>query len=209
MLVRFFLSCTKNNNKVNVITPLDNVTTTSDVECLKLKQPPFSGTVYIDPGIITSKDTSNFIALSYAGKEIREVFDRRVNSWIDLEVILFTAEYNDGLNIEILVNPEFGSKNNAEAYALKYGNVIGRLTTELRMDVWSAVIHRGNELFGGGYNELLIHTDWGQSIEEQGYLDEAIFHEATHISVEEPIATSKDWLLAQELDCGFISDYAQ
>ena len=60
---------------------------------------------------------------------------------MNLEPFLFPAEYDDGLSIEIQVNPEFGSPENAQIYALKYAEVIGRLTTELRKDVQSSWIH--------------------------------------------------------------------
>ena len=87
------------------------------------------------------------------------MYDRRVSDWINLEPYLFPATYDDNLTIEIQVNPEFGSPKKAEVVAQKYAVVIGRLTTELRKDVETVWIHRGLEAFGGGNNNLLIHTD--------------------------------------------------
>ena len=102
-------------------------------ECDKIYNPPFEGTIFIDPDIITEDDPTTFVSLSYAGTGIREMYDRRLG-WVTLEPYLFPAEYDDGLSIEIQVNPEFGSWENAQFYALKYAEVIGRLTTELRKD---------------------------------------------------------------------------
>ncbi|WP_143560568.1 hypothetical protein [Sporosarcina sp. P13] len=39
--------------------------------------PPYHGTVYVDPTIITANDPSSFTKLSYAGRETRTMYDRR------------------------------------------------------------------------------------------------------------------------------------
>ena len=192
----FLFSCSK--DKIN-----------QPEECDENFNPPFGGTIFIDPDIITENDPTTFISLSYAGTGSRQMYDRR-SGWVTLEPFLFPAEYDDGLTIEIQVNPEFGSRENAETYALKYAVVIGRLTTELRKDVETSWIHRGNEPFGGGNNNLLIHTDWSETYyEDQGILEETFVHEASHTSLDSYHAESSSWLDAQLADCEFISDYAR
>ena len=171
--------------------------------------PPFGGTIFIDPDIITPEDPTTFVGLSYAGTGIRQMYDRR-SGWINSEPFLFPAEYDDGLSIEIQVNPEFGTWQNAQVYALKYAEVIGRLTTQLRKDVETSWIHRGDEPFGGGNNNLLIHTDWSEkNYENQGILEETLVHEASHTSLDSYHAESEGWLQAQDRDCEFISVYAR
>ena len=177
-------------------------------ECENDIHPPFSGTIFLDPDIITDQDPTTFLSLSYSGVSSRLMYDRR-SGWVNLEAFLFPADYDDGLSIEIQVNPEFGTWENAQIYALKYAEVIGRLTTELRKDVNTSWIHRGEEPFGGGNNNLLIHTDWSEKYyEEQGILEETLVHEASHTSLDSYHAESNKWIEAQNLDCGFISDYA-
>jgi hypothetical protein len=44
--------------------------------------PPFSGTIFIDPDIITAADATTFISAPYAGQGMRQMYDRRVNSFI-------------------------------------------------------------------------------------------------------------------------------
>jgi len=179
-------------------------------DCTAHGPPPFHGTIFINPDIITSSDPSTFIDLYYNGKGLRTMYDRRVNDWIDLEPYLFPATYDDNLTIEIQVNPEFGSPEKAELVAQKYAVVIGRLTTELRKDVETVWIHRGLEAFGGGNNNLLIHTDWSEKhYENQGILEETFVHEAAHTSLDSYHAKDPDWLNAQSTDCTFISDYAK
>jgi hypothetical protein len=97
--------------------------------------PPFSGTIFIDPDIITSSDPTTFQSVSDAGQGFRTMFDRRVNDWIDVNAYLFNASFDDGLTAEIQVNPEFGNSDAALLEAQKYGWVIGQLPTVLRTDV--------------------------------------------------------------------------
>ena len=195
-LVFIILSCTKD-------------ITDESPTCDNIYNPPFGGTIFIDPDIITEEDPTTFVSLSYAGTGSRLMYDRR-SGWITSEPFLFPAEYDDGLSIEIQVNPEFGSWENAQIYALKYAEVIGRLTTQLRKDVQTSWIHKGDEPFGGGNNNLLIHTDWSEkNYEDQGILEETLVHEAAHTSLDSYHAESGGWLDAQIADCEFISEYAR
>lgn len=177
--------------------------------CNENYNPPFSGTIYVDSDIITEEDHSTFISLSYTGRADRLMYDRRYG-WVTLKPFLFPAKFDDSLSIEIQVNPEFETVENAQNYALKYAKAIGRLTTQLRKDVKTTWIHRGNEPFGGGNNNLLIHTDWSETYYEgQGILEETLVHEAAHTSLDSYHANSSGWLAAQTKDCEFISTYAQ
>ena len=47
-------------------------------ECDKIYNPPFEGTIFIDPDIIKEDDPTTFVSLSYAGTGIREMYDRRL-----------------------------------------------------------------------------------------------------------------------------------
>ena len=176
---------------------------------LATADPPFSGTIFIDPDIITSSDPSTFDDAVYAGQDWRAMFDRRVNDWVNVYAFLFDASYDDGLNCEIQVNPEFGSSDAAMVEALFYGTEIGRLPTVLRTDVETVWIHQGTELFGGGNNNILIHTGQTELYIADGILEETLVHESTHTSLDEYHATSSDWISAQEADGEFISTYAQ
>ena len=188
--------------------PLDD---TKIIECIEYGTPPFGGTIFIDPDIITPNDPTAFVSLSYVGKDTRNMYDRRNGGgWVSLTPYLFSASYDDNLEIEVQVNPEFGTVEDAQKQAEKFAPVIGRLTTELRKDVKTVWLHKGLEPFGGGNNNLLIHTDWSaQHYERQGILEETFVHEASHTSLDAYHARNTDWLSAQEADCNFISDYAK
>ena len=172
-------------------------------------EPPFSGTIFIDPDIITAADPTTFLGAPYAGQGVRTMFDRRVNNWITVNAFLFNASFSDGLAAEIQVNPEFGSSAAASTQAQKFGAVIGRLPTSLRADVQTVWIHQGTEPFGGGNNNLLIHTGQSAAYEADGILEETFVHEASHTSLDATHKSAAGWLAAQAADGEYISTYAR
>jgi len=172
-------------------------------------EPPFHGTIFLDPDIIGPKDPTTFEKLEDAGRGMRRMFDRRVNGWIQENTYLFNASYDDGLSIEIQVNPEHESVDLARKEAERYAPVIGQLPTALRKDVQTAWIHKGVQPFGGGNNNLLIHTGQAARYEKDGILEETLVHEASHTSLDATHARSAEWLAAQKKDTTFISTYAR
>jgi hypothetical protein len=178
------------------------------VVSLKLQAQPYHGTIFIDPGIITSSDPSTLVSTTYTGQGMRTVYDRRILGWTSINAYLFDIVWDDGLTCEAQINPEFGSVGAATLEAEKYALVIGRLPTCLREDVNALWIHLGVEPFGGGNNSILIHTGQSASYESQGILEETLVHEASHTSLDAGHAASPGWTAAQAADPNFISTYA-
>ena len=172
-------------------------------------EPPFSGTIFLDPDIITDTDPTTFTHLVDSGQAVRRMFDRRVNGWVSVNAFLFNANYSDGLVSEIQVNPEFGNRAGALEQASRFAPVIGRLPTCLRADVQTVWIHKGIQPFGGGNHNLLIHTGQADVYEASGILEETLVHEATHTSLDAAHAAAKGWVAAQKVDDAFISTYAR
>lgn len=177
--------------------------------CHEIQAQPFSGTIFIDPDIITPSDPTTFTGMQYAGRGDRVMFDRRVDAFVTLNAYLFNVSFSDGLSTEFEVNPEFGSVDAAANQASTYATVIGRLPTVLRTDVETVWIHQGVQPFGGGNHNLLIHTGQGAFYGAQGILEETLVHEAAHTSLDAAHASSPGWLAAQLADPNFISDYAR
>ena len=172
--------------------------------------PPFSGTVFLDEDIIPSDSPTRFVSASYAGQAQRTMFDRRLNAFASFNAYLFQASYSDGLQIEFQVNPEFGSVQAAQDVVAFYAPVIGRLPRALRVQVQTSWIHQGDEAFGGGNDNLLIHTgSLAQLYIDLGVLEETLAHEAVHTSLDGAHAAAPGWLAAQASDAEFISEYAR
>jgi len=172
-------------------------------------EPPFSGTIFIDPDIITSADPTTYVKVIYRGKAVRSVFDRRMDQFSKVKVHIFTARYSDSHDIEVQVNPEFGGRIKAKAPAVKFAKVLGRLPKVLRDGIDSLTIHDGLELFGGGSHNVLVHTLQSKEYERDGILEETLVHEASHAALDDKHASSAGWLKAQKADPEFISTYAR
>jgi len=173
-------------------------------------EPPYDGTIFIDPDIITDAVPTTYVGLSYAGQGTRTMYDRRIAAFGQYNAYLFNATYADGLTIEFQVNPEYGSQANAQVPVAFYAPVIGRLPRVLRKNVQTSWIHKGDEVFGGGNNNLLIHTgSLAQGYIDTGILEETLAHEASHTSLDPTIAAAPGWLAAQAADPEFISTYAR
>src|SRR6056297_1726471 len=93
---------------------------------------PYSGTIFIDPDIITQDDSSAFKSISYIGRGMRTVYDRR-SGWVNINAWLFKITWNDSLTTEAQINPEFGSLDESREQAEKYGIITGRLPHCLRI----------------------------------------------------------------------------
>lgn len=172
-------------------------------------EPPFHGTIFLDQDIILDSDPNAFVSIEPAGKEIRTMYDRRVEKFIETEAFLFKATYSDSLIIEVQVNKEFESVAKALPFASKYARAVGFLTTELRKDVKTMWIHKGLKLFGGGNQNILIHTEQALAYERDGILEETLVHEASHTSLDAYHARAEGWVKAQTADANFISGYAR
>ena len=53
------------------------------IGCDKPIDPPFHGTIFIDPNIINKLDPSCFVNLYYNGQDLRTMYDRREEGWIE------------------------------------------------------------------------------------------------------------------------------
>ncbi|GAB3440639.1 VHL beta domain-containing protein [Insolitispirillum peregrinum] len=171
------------------------------------RHPPFSGQVFVASGVLTEDDPSALQGLSYSGREERTVFDRRTGRSDRLLMQVFRAEFRDSGPVDVQVNSEF-PPSEARAQAEHYARVVGQLPALLRRDLTSLTIHRGNELFGGGSHNILIHTEQGEDYQRRGVLEEAMCHEAAHTSLDSRIYPLPAWRAAQQADPTAISDYA-
>ena len=79
----------------------------------------------------------------------------------------------------------------------------------LRSAIAHVVIHAGDELWGGGGDGVLIHTDQGKGYVADGFMEEVLVHEAAHSALDIAHKDSPGWRAAQAADGVFISDYAR
>ena len=182
---------------------------------------PFQGTAFLSPTVITDADASSLRGVEYTGRGERLIWDYRVFDWITINAYLFEARY-DASVIEYQVNPEFGSEEAARAEVDTYAPAVGRLPAVLLSRARSVHVNAGTpdhpnaarwtvqQVFGGNFHDrsFTIHTGRGEEYIAGGFLEEVLFHEGVHLSLQDHQDTA-DWLQAQQADGGFISDYAR
>jgi hypothetical protein len=169
-------------------------------------QPPFAGTIFDFPDSFKDSDPTTLTTVTYVGQQQKNVFDRRAGN-ININAYVFTAAFNDGANTcAMMVNPEF-SLTEAKALAEKYARNIGQMPMCIRSGLTGAVIHDGNNPWGGG-NPLTIHHGQGLNYERQGIVTETMIHEASH-AIFDRVFYTKDWYDTAKADGEYISTYAR
>jgi hypothetical protein len=171
-------------------------------------KPPFEGTAYVDKDIIQKNDPSDFISLEYVALAKENSYDRRNKAWSTEDMFVFNIKYEHKKGMRVRVNTEFGNVKNAQRQAERYAFVVGQLPLVLLRDVDTITIHKGKKLFGGGSRDILVHTGEGDDLSRDGFLEEVIFHEACHTSLDHDAWNNPALEKAQLSDDDFISTYA-
>ena len=186
-------------------------------------EPPFGGTTFISPDVITEADPTALRSVVYTGRGERVIWDYRVFDWVTVEAYLFEAQIG-GRVVEFQVNPEFESEAAAREQVDVYAPTIGRLPAVLLSRLGSVHVNAGRpehpdallplrprQVFGGNWfdQSITIHTGRGEEYISGGFLEEVLFHEAAHVSVDGLVEDTPEWRAAQDADGAFISTYAR
>lgn len=167
---------------------------------------PYSGTIFNFPDSFRDSDPTALAGVTYAGRQQKTVYDRRSGN-VSINAYVYKAAFNDGNpDWTLWVNPEF-SQEDAAALAAKYARNIGQMPICVRLGINGAVIHDGDNPWGGG-NPLTIHHIQGLSYEKSGIVTETMIHESTHAAFD-PKYYIATWAAAATADAQFISTYAR
>ena len=183
---------------------------------------PFQGTAFMSPRILTAADPSVLRSVEYAGRGDRVIWDYRVMDWITVDAYLFNARIG-ARDVEFQVNSEFGSEAAARVEVDAYAADIGRLPAVLLSNLAKVHVNAGRpahpeaatfqprRVFGGNRfdQSITIHTGTGEEYRQDGFLEEVLFHEGAHVSVDGAVVNDPAWHAAQGADGEFISDYAR
>ena len=164
--------------------------------------PPFAVTSD-SPRVIESSDPTRLGSITYAGRGERSVWDYRPETWITINAYLFDVRYA-GQVVEFRVNPEFGSREAAQAEVEKFAHALGQVPAVLMPGIKDVAVHAGWARWSGGGGSITVHTVW-----ESRYIEEAFVHEGTHVTLDPAHRDSSRWRAAQEADGVFISNYAR
>lgn len=176
---------------------------------LSAELPPYGWTKDTVFDIIRTSDRSTFSCLEYVGRGDRQIWDKRVDGEPIVNAFLFVARYSDGTNIEFAVNPEFRTRDSAEAEALRFAHPLGQLPTLLRAGISRFSVHRGEEGFHAGTGQVIVYSGTADERVSYNHLEESLFHEAVHASLDEKHRLSDGWTKAQARDGRFLTSYAE
>lgn len=172
-------------------------------------EPPFDATADTVFDIIATGDPSAFLCLEDRGREVRQMWDKRIDGERDLNAFLFVAHFRDSAPIDIVLNPEFGDAGSARAEAERYAVPLGQLPAQLRSGLRQFGIHKGDKSYHGGPGKVFVYAGKTDLRLSQNHLEESLFHEAVHASLDRDHARSDVWRAAQEADDAFVTRYAQ
>jgi len=168
---------------------------------------PFTGTVFPEPDLLTDASPSDFAAVTGPVQGSRRVFDGRAKRFVDIDARVFTATFDGGGTLEIVVNEELAETASAEAEAVS--RRFGTLPRALRQDVDAVWVHAGDVAWQSADRALVIHVGRTETYEAAGIVEEILLHESVHVSLDPTHERAAGWLAAQRADERFISTHAR
>lgn len=162
-----------------------------------------------DIDFIRSDDPSTPFELSASDQARKEMPDKRSDVLFVDGVFTYLITYEDGSSVSVWAAPTLGEAL-GRRYASHVGEALGKLPEALRRKLSYVVIHSGDETAfaeeEGGFFVL-----YSKNIERRlttHDLEETVFHETIHATLEADHAMNPAWIQAQKRDPGFITEYA-
>jgi len=185
---------------------------------IEISVPPFSGTMWDLPDLITSSDYTVYSTSSYQGIETRMFYDKAIPDFIDYPAHIFKVNFADGLSVDFEIYTEF-SQEEALAIKQKYAPLMGQLGKELRKNIKSIEFLKGEEVASAqrsddlSYANITFHVDWLNNIVQTrpggDRTEELFIHESAHLSIDPYVYGQQGWTDAVNLDGNYLSNYAK
>ncbi|WP_066630728.1 hypothetical protein [Labilibacter marinus] len=136
--------------------------------------------------------------------------DSRNDNLFDTDTYVFKAKFLDNVSVEIWCHSSFNSYNAAKAYADKLCPCLGKLPAIQLGMLDHVVIHMGDAI---AFSEteghfLVLYSQNMDARISTNDLEETVFHESVHTSIQDIYENSLAWKNAQSADGSFITDYA-
>ena len=164
-----------------------------------------------DLEFIRTSDKSMFSCLAYRGLyDNVEMPDKRKDELFANRVYVFTANYKDGSSVGLWAHPDFGSRSSAEEFVEPVAQAIGKLPTIMRSLLGHVVIHKGDETAFGEHlgHFFVIYSENIRTRIRNHDLEETVFHESVHATLDRWHAQSHAWRKAQRKDRMYVTAYA-
>ncbi|MDC1033830.1 hypothetical protein OAR02_00075 [Flavobacteriaceae bacterium] len=185
---------------------------------IEILEPPFYGTMWDLPDLITSSDYTIYSTSSYQGIETRLFYDKSIPDFINYPAHVYKVNFGDDLSIDFEIYTEF-TQEEAGNIEKKYAPLIGQLGKDLRRNIKSFEFLKGEEVASAqrsddlNYANISFHIDWLTNIVETrpdgDKTEELLIHESAHLSIDPYVYGQQGWTDAVNLDGNFLSSYAK
>ena len=185
---------------------------------IEILEPPFGGTMWDLPDLITSSDYTIYSTSSYQGIETRLFYDKSIPDFINYPAHVYKVSFGDDLSIDFEIYTDF-TLEEAENIEQKYAPLIGQLGKDLRKNIKSFEFLKGEEVASAqrtddiNYANITFHTDWLTNIVETrpdgDKTEELLIHESAHLSIDPYVYGQQGWTDAVNLDGNYLSTYAK
>lgn len=160
---------------------------------------------------ITASDLDTYDSIQFVGLDNKEMPDSRNNQLFDTNTFIFNVTFTSGLDVEIWAHSSFGAVSAAQNYAEKLTSRLGKLPLFMRNQLSHVVLHKGD---AGAFAEseanfFVIYSDNMDVRIANNDLEETVFHETVHATLDATYLNSSEWIQAQQLDDAFITQYAR
>lgn len=200
-----YLSACSKNNEQNEPEKQDKTKTIDQVS------PLFKYSITSnDIDFIKDGDSDAFESFIYLKQERKEMPGANTNELFDEKAYIFKASFSNQKELEIWCHSSFISKDKAEEYVAKLCPRLGKLP-EIQRDMLNhVVIHTGNRTAFAeteGRFFVLYSENMDTRIRNND-LEETVFHESVHASLQDIYENTSEWKTAQEKDKNYITSYA-
>ena len=185
---------------------------------VEILEPPFGGTMWDLPDLITSSDYTIYSTSSYQGIETRLFYDKSIPDFINYPAHIYKVNFGDGLSVDFEIYTEF-TLEEAGNIEQKYAPLIGQLGKDLRRNIKSFEFLKGEEVASAqrtddlNYANITFHTDWLNNIvatrPDGDKTEELLIHESAHLSIDPYVYGQQGWVDAVNLDGNYLSTYAK
>jgi len=163
-----------------------------------------------DLEFIKVSDPSALASLALVGRDRREMPGKATPGLFSDNVFIFEASYSDGAVLEFWAHRRFKSEARALKTVAPVACAVGRLPIKMRQHLDHVVLHTGDHTAHAedlGRFFMIYEKNVAKRLRTHD-LDETVFHESVHATLDVPHAKSRAWRRAQQRDQAVLTAYA-
>lgn len=159
---------------------------------------------------IAEDDPSAFQSLSFLGRSRQEMPENPATDLFQDDVYVFEMAFSDGARVRIFADARFDSVAAAQEEVAHFAGPLGKLPSFMRVELSHVVLNIADHgaKAEADANFMMVSTENMAIRRANNDMEETIFHEAVHASLDNTVGSSEAWRAAQESDGAFITEYA-